>query len=153
MNITSFEAAFEQVIRDDKGKELTYNGHIIATSPQYAIWKYSTPIKKTMFIQPNLITIVEPEIEQVIIKNIPSYFDFFTIIKHAKKITEDKYETIIKNVKYTIQTDKGLIKAVSYYDEFENFVKITFNEQIQNKIISKIIFKPFYPKDYDVISE
>jgi len=153
IDIKSFEADFKQIITDEKGEKLTYNGHIMATSPQYAVWKYTSPIEKTMYIKPNLITIVEPELEQVIIKKIPSYFDFFTIMKHATKISSIRYETFVKDVKYTIYTEKELIKSVSYYDEFENFVQIIFEKQVQNREFSKVVFQASYPDDYDVISE
>ena len=33
----------------DKGKELGYNGHIVASKPQYALWSYKEPVKRKVY--------------------------------------------------------------------------------------------------------
>jgi outer membrane lipoprotein carrier protein len=99
-DINSFEADFIQTITDDKNSSLNYTGHITASKPQNAIWNYLTPVKKDVYINRFSITIVEPEIEQVIIRKIKSNFDFFMMIKNAKKIDENTYIANYKEVKF-----------------------------------------------------
>ena len=84
--ISSFEADFTQSVTDDKDKALVYQGHIVASKPQNAVWNYNKPIKKDVYINSFNVTVVEPEIEQVIIRQIESNFDFFTMIENAKEI-------------------------------------------------------------------
>ena len=100
-NINSFEADFKQIITDEKDKKLTYSGHILASKPQNALWNYTKPVKKKIYIQGHIVTIVEPEIEQVIRRELSSDFNFFKIIKRAKQIDKNKYLAVDKNIKFT----------------------------------------------------
>ncbi|MDD2791521.1 MAG: LolA-like outer membrane lipoprotein chaperone [Sulfurimonas sp.] len=151
--IDSFDAEFIQSVTDDKGKTLTYKGHISASKPQNALWSYKEPIQKDVFINSHQVTIVEPEIEQVIIRSIDSSFDFFNMIKNAKEIKKGVYEARYESKIFTITTNEAIIESISYLDEFENRVKILFLNQVQNKEIDKKIFTPKYPLDFDVIRD
>ena len=84
--IDSFKADFIQTVTDDKAKTLTYKGKVIASKPQNALWNYTDPVTKDIYINHHSITVVEPEIEQVIIRKIESSFDFFRMIQKAKKV-------------------------------------------------------------------
>ena len=151
--ISSFDADFIQKITDDKNKVLIYKGHIVASKPQNAFWRYTTPIEKNVYITKFQITIIEPEIEQVIIRKVSSDFDFFKMIKNAKKIKEDLYKAHYKNTIFTISTKNSIIDSISYLDEFENIVKITFSKQKQNLDIDKDIYRAKIPLDYDIVRD
>lgn len=153
LDINSFEADFNQVITDDKGKELSYSGHIVASKPQYALWSYIEPVKKDVYITPRYVTVVEPEIEQAIVRKIASDFDFFNMIKKAKKEADNIYVATLNESKYIIKLEKSMIKSISYLDEFENKVNIIFSNQSNNKIFSKDIFRAKIPIEYDIIQD
>lgn len=152
-NINSFEANFSQSITDDKNSTLSYSGTIKAQKPQEAVWNYLKPIKKDVYINRFRVTVVEPEIEQVIVRNIESSFDFFQIIQNTKKIAEGKYEGFYKETKFFISTENNLIKSIFYKDSFENGVKIIFTNQEQNKRINEEVFVAKYPLEFDVIRD
>ena len=149
--INSFEANFIQTITDEHAKELTYKGHIQAQKPQKALWTYINPVEKKVYINAREIVIVEPEIEQVIIKKISNEFDFFSMMKNAKQIDKNLYVTTFKETQFKIIIENSIIQSISYRDEFDNEVKIKFTKQIQNKEIDKELFRPLYPLVYDVI--
>ena len=151
--INSFEADFTQSITDEKDKVLIYSGHIIASKPQNAKWNYTKPVQKDVYINRFEVTIVEPEIEQVIIKRVESKFDFFNMIANAKKIKKDTYIANFQDSKFTIVQNGNLIKSISYIDEFENRVKIVFTNQKQNHTIDSKVFTPKFPLYYDVIRD
>lgn len=151
--ITSFEADFKQSITDEKDKVLTYNGRIVALKPQNARWSYTKPIKKDVFINDFEVTIVEPEIEQVIVKRLESNFNFFKIISNAKKIDLNTYVAFYRDSKFTIVKKGALIESISYLDEFENRVEIRFENQKQNHTVEKSIFIPKYPIEFDIIKD
>jgi len=153
LNIDSFTADFQQTITDDKGHKLLYSGKISALKPQYAKWSYETPVKKDVYISTNRIIIVEPEIEQVIIRDIHSSFDFFSLISHAKKIADNKYIATYQESKFIIELKNSKIESLSYKDNFDNSVKIIFSDQVQNSKILKREFKALYPLDYDIIRD
>ena len=151
--IKSFEADFTQNIKDEKDKVLSYTGHIQAHKPQFAKWSYKLPVAKTIFISPFAITIVEPEIEQVIVRKIKSNFNFFQLIKNAKEIKINVYEANYKNTIFTIVKEDKLIKSIKYIDEFENNVIIIFENQKQNHRIELEVFNPKFPLEYDIIRD
>ena len=152
-SINSFEADFTQSVTDEKNKVLVYSGHVIASKPQKAVWNYIKPIEKNVYINAYSVVIVEPEIEQVIVKRIKSNFDFFNMIKNAKRIKENTYEASYKNTIFTIISKNSLIQSVLYKDEFDNNIKIIFKKQIQNKNIDDKKFIPDIPMEYDVIRD
>ncbi len=153
LNINSFEADFKQEIKDEKGKVLLYSGHVISIKPKSALWSYTSPVKKSIYIVDNTVTIVEPEIEQVIVKHISSEYDFFNLIKNAKEIQKNKYLTIFKEQKYIITLRDFKLFSISYTDEFDNDTLITFSKQEQNKNINKNLFLPSFPQEFDLIQE
>lgn len=153
LNINSFEADFTQVITDDKGEKLSYSGHIIASKPQYALWTYKKPVEKSVYITPDYVTVVEPEIEQAIIRRVTSDFDFFNMIKKAKKKTNNIYIATLNESKYTVLIEKNLIKSISYLDEFENKVSIIFDNQSNNLSFSEDVFRAKVPVEYDIIRD
>jgi len=151
--IDSFEANFEQSVMNEKQDVIRYFGHVLATKPQYALWQYSKPVEKEIYITKQNVTIIEPEIEQVIIRRIQNNFNFFKMIEDAKEIKKDIYITQIKGIEYTIKLNKNLIKSISYKDEFENSIIISFTQQIQNSKIDRMVFTPKIPLEYDIIRD
>jgi outer membrane lipoprotein carrier protein len=151
-DIKTFEADFIQKITDEKNKTLTYNGHLKASKPAYALWEYKNPIQKNIYIEFDKITIIEPELEQAIIKYINEDFDFFSMIRNSKKIDDNMYVATFKQTNFYIETDTKKIKSISYKDELDNNVIIIFNSVIQNKEISKSIFTPNIPQGYDILN-
>ncbi len=89
--LNSFQADFTQSVTDDKNKSLVYEGHVVASKPQNAVWNYTKPINKDVFISRFSATVIEPEIEQVIIRKIDSSLDFF---QHDTKCKRDKKRCI-----------------------------------------------------------
>ncbi len=152
-DIVSFQADFTQSVTDDKKKVLTYSGSVLAAKPQNALWRYSKPVNKDVYINSRRVTIIEPEIEQVIIKRIESNFDFFNMIKNAKKIEKNIYLAIYKNSEFRITTKDELIKSISYIDEFENSVEVIFDNQKQNDKINKELFIPNIPLEFDIVRD
>ena len=153
LDIHSFEADFQQNITDEKGKVLQYKGHVKSMKPKFALWSYLSPVKKDIFIEDTRVTIVEPEIEQVIVKHIKSSYDFFNIIKNAKQITKNQYIATFQENKYTIKIKDSKIDSISYKDEFDNSTIIIFSKQKQNQKINKKDFIAIFPPEYDLIQE
>lgn len=152
-DINSFEADFLQKIVDDKGVKITYTGHITASKPRYALWQYIKPVQKSVYILPNKIVVIEPELEQVIMKHLNKNFDLFKIIHNAKKIDKNRYLAKFKNKEYIITIEDSQIKSISYKDELDNDIKIVFKNQEENKKIPKERYIPHIPDEYDVITE
>ncbi len=151
MEINSFNSKFEQTITDDNGKTIRYTGELWAAKPQNALWIYQKPIKKSVYVNAQKITVIEPSIEQVTLRNLDGEIDFLQIVQHAKKVDDHKYIASVKGEKYTIIFRDNLLTSISYTDGFDNKVVIKFTNPSQNKPIEASKFKPNIPEDYDVI--
>lgn len=149
--ITSFNSKFEQTITDDNGKTIRYTGELWAAKPQNALWMYQKPIQKSVYINAQKITVIEPQIEQATLRTLDGEIDFLQIVQQAKKVDENKYVATVKGEKYTVIFDNNLLKTISYTDNFDNKVVIKFTTPVQNKPIESSKFKPTIPEDYDII--
>lgn len=152
-NIHSFKANFTQSVTDDKNATLSYSGTVQAQKPQNALWKYKEPIKKDVFINMYKVIVIEPEIEQVVVKQTQSSFDFFMMVKNATQLEENLYEARYKDAKFFIKTKKDIIESISYKDEFENNVLISFENQEQNIEIDENTFIAEFPEGFDIVRD
>jgi len=150
--MNSYEADFRQVVTNDKGNTLEYSGHIKAMKPQYALWEYLKPSSKLIYINKNMATIIEPDLEQVIVKKLHNSIDFFKIIKNARKIDKNKYVAEFQSVHYTINIIDSDLKSIEYKDQLDNAILINFTKQVVNKAMSIKEFEPFIPSEYDLIN-
>lgn len=151
--ITSFNGKFVQSIIDDNGKKILYSGELWASKPQNALWKYQKPIQKSVYINAQKITVIEPSIEQVTLRTFDDEIDFLQIVQKAKKVGDDKYVATVKGETYTILFKNDLLSSISYTDGFDNKVSIVFTNPSQNQPIDAAKFKPIIPADYDVIKD
>ena len=149
--INTFNGKFVQTIVDDSGKKIVYSGELWASKPQNALWLYQKPIQKSVYINAQKITVIEPSIEQVTLRNLDSEIDFLTIIQKAKQIDETRYSATVKGQIYTITFKNDLLSTIHYTDSFDNRVTIHFTNPTQNRSIDAGKFKPVIPQDYDLI--
>lgn len=150
-DITSFNAKFVQTITDDNGKTIRYNGELWASKPQNALWVYQKPIQKSVYVNGQKITVIEPAIEQVTLRTLENEIDFLSIVQKAKKVDNEKYTATVKGQTYTVTFKSDVLSSISYTDGFDNKVLIQFNAPVQNKPIDATRFKALIPADYDII--
>lgn len=151
--INSFNGKFVQTIIDDNGKKIVYAGELWASIPQNALWVYQKPIQKSVYINAQKITVIEPSIEQVTLRTLDDEIDFLQIIQKAKKVNDEKYIATLKGEIYTIIFKNDLLSSISYTDGFDNKVAIVFANPLQNKPIEMSKFRPIIPEDFDVIKD
>ncbi len=147
----SFSADFNQTIVDEHNKTITYTGSMISKRPNSALWKYETPIQKALYIYGNVVTIVEPDMEQAIIKKMDKNIDIFQIIHNAKKIDSEHFEADYNDQKFLLIFKKELLASISYSDELDNKVTINFSQQKNNIEINDTIFRAVIPDDFDIV--
>ncbi len=149
----TMQADFVQTITDDKNSTITYRGSMLAKRPNMALWHYQKPIEKTVYITAYDVTIIEPELEQVIIKRLGNSIDLLAILASAKKEGKNSYSTFYDNKEYHIMIKGDMITSISYKDAFDNVVKIVFTAQQINKRIDNKRFKADIPADFDIIKD
>ncbi|MBE0498897.1 MAG: outer membrane lipoprotein chaperone LolA [Campylobacterales bacterium] len=152
-NIQNFEADFVQTITDEENKTLTYAGTMHAKRPNSVLWLYTDPINKKIYVNSKFAVIVEPELEQAIVKKLEGEIDFFGILASAQIVDKNHYKAIYKNISFTLKERDGVIEALSYTDPLENKVQIRFSKQKQNRPMEQSLFTPKIPKEFDIIQE
>lgn len=150
-SVYSFAAPFEQRITDDQNKTIVYQGHVWAARPDKALWRYSDPIEKDVYIKGHRVIIIEPDLEQAIIKKIDNDIDLFALIAEARHIDDQTYEAKYADQLFTIRLKEGVLAQIEYLDPFENEVVLTFTDQVQNKVIDDKRFSITIPNTYDII--
>jgi len=153
ININSFNSRFEQSIVDDNGKTIRYSGELWAAKPQSALWVYQKPIQKSVYVNAQKVTVIEPQIEQVTLRTLDNEIDFLQIIQKAKRLDDERYAAVVKGQTYNIVFKNDLLNSISYTDGYDNRVSIKFLNPSQNKPIESSRFKPTIPADFDVIKD
>jgi len=152
-NTNTMQSNFTQTITNDKNSTITYKGNLLVKRPSLALWHYVEPIEKSVYITARNVTIVEPELEQAIVKKLDNNVDILAILASAKKESTNHYSAMYDDKQYLIEMKEGLIHSITYNDTFENIVTITFTKQKINKKISNTKFKPIIPLDFDIIKD
>jgi len=152
-NLSTFQADFEQILKNDRNDTITYTGKIYADKNEKALWIYKTPVFKKIYYKNKQVVIIEPELEQVIISKLDKVPNVLNILQKAKKIKNNLYlATCCKN-SYKIYLKNGVISKITYKDKMQNSVTIIFSNQKVNKTIPKSIFTYKIPNNYDILKE
>jgi len=151
--INTMQADFVQTITDEKNSTISYQGDMLAKRPNLARWHYDRPIEKTVYITTAQVTIIEPELEQAIIKHLNNSIDILAILASAQKKDHDHYIAYYDDKEYHITLDKKQITSLYYWDAFDNRVEITFTDQKINSSIDDSQFQAEIPPDYDIIED
>ena len=99
------------------------------------------------------VTIIEPELEQVIVTKLNKEINILTLIKNAKKITVNKYVSNFNNTNYYLDFKNDILNSITYEDELENSIVINFFNIKQNTLIENSLFKFIIPQEYDVLKK
>jgi len=152
-NIKTYQGSFEQNILNNSGKKVTYTGILYIGGYNKIRWEYQTPIEKSLYILGSDVTIIEPELEQVIVTKLSDQINLLDLLKKAVKLSPNSYISTYNNTKYilTLQ-DKKLVK-IEYKDQIDNQVTIKFSNIKQNIPLSNDIFSFKIPYDFDIIKK
>jgi outer membrane lipoprotein carrier protein len=148
---TTFEAVFKQSIINSSNSEIIYNGKLYIKEPALVLWRYDSPVKKDVYINDDEVIIIEPELEQVIVSKLQKELNILKILNDAKKINSNTYETTLYDTKYFLQIKNNELEKISYKDELDNKVTISFTDIRSNHQISNKTFKYTIPSDFDIL--
>ncbi len=155
LNINSIESNFRQVITNEENAKVSYSGKLYAKKDtNKALWEYQTPVvKKIYYTGDGKLVIIEPELEQVIYAKLHKIPNILKLLKDAKKSKDGRLTTRFNGIDYTIKTDGDLLSSVSYIDEMQNRVTITFSNEKININIPNSKFSYTIPSGYDILEQ
>lgn len=148
--IQSFEAQFIQTLTS-QNEQILYEGEIYIQAPNNALWRYTKPIPKDIYIQESTSIIYEPKLQQAIITNIQENLNILSLIQQAKKIDKNTYEAKVAGVIYTILVQDGIPKEITFIDALENKIHIVFKNIKLNALKNENIFDFNPSSDIDII--
>ena len=150
-SIQSFSADFEQTITDENGQQVVYKGHIWAERPSSAHWQYKEPVVKEIYITGMEVIVIEPEMEQAIIRTLNEEINFFTILSNTKQIDANLYNAVYNSQEFAINVNSGLPSTISYSDTFDNKVEIRFFGGTKNISMDAGRFEAEIPASFDIV--
>ncbi|BCD60451.1 MULTISPECIES: LolA-like outer membrane lipoprotein chaperone [unclassified Nitratiruptor] len=153
IKIESLQSHFIQQITNDQNKTITYEGEVVYKAPNHIYWKYESPIQKKIYINGKKAVIIEPEIEQAVIKRLGNTLSLDTMLQNAKKISKNRYEGVYKNKNFTLLLENSKLYKIEYTDNLGNRVSIQFIDPKQNIQIDPSLFIYKIDPAYDVIYE
>ena len=152
-DFNTISSEFKQTITNEENSKIVYKGSFYATTKAKALWVYKSPIDKKIYFSQNQVVIVEPELEQVIITNLQNTPNLTEILKSAKNVDGDTYETTYEDTKYVIHVKNEKIERISYSDKLENRVTIELFNQTINTFLDDSLFRATIPNGFDVVTQ
>ncbi len=152
-NLSTFQADFKQILKNDRNDTITYTGKLYADKNEKALWIYKTPVFKKIYYKNKQVVIIEPELEQVIISKLNKVPNILNILQKAKKIKKNLYLAKCCKNSYKIYLKNGVISKITYKDKMQNGVTIIFSNQKVNRKIPNKIFTYEIPENYDILQE
>lgn len=152
-NLKTLQGDFTQEITTLEGETIVYKGKLYLKKPVHVRWDYATPTTKQLFFDGKQAMIYEPKLEQVTIVTIDDkVLDFSALLRNAKKQKDGRYRAMIEGKEYVLSVDlKELPASIEYLDEFENKVKIMFQNCRSNAKIADSVFEFSPPANVDII--
>lgn len=152
-DLKSLKASFIQTITSPSNKTIEYKGELFIKNNGKVLWKYKSPIIKNVYVINDVVIVDEPELEQVIYTTLEKNIDMLKLLKEARKVDENKYLATLYEVEYFIKMNENKILSLSYKDELENKILITFLKSEENIEIKDEIFQFLPPEHYDIIEK
>jgi outer membrane lipoprotein carrier protein len=153
LDFETISSEFKQTITSEESSNIVYTGSFYATSKGKALWIYKTPVEKKIYFNQNQVTIVEPELEQVIITNLQNIPSLTEILRGANRTDKNTYEATYDDITYTIHVKNDKIVHISYTDRLENRVTLELFNQTSNAFLDDSLFKIIIPSDFDLIKQ
>lgn len=147
----SFEANFVQTVTNKSGKKIVYSGKIIAKKPNLALWEYTKPTKKSVFLNDEGVIIYEPELFQAKYLKKRNSVSLESILKKAKPEGKNEYSAKDGDTIYHFSVSDNMIERLTYKDSLENDTEIVFSNRKKNIPIANKTFEFTPAPDIDII--
>ena len=89
--VESFEADFDQKVRNDQNRTLHYRGKVFFQAPNLTLWRYDAPVQKQILADGQRVMVIEPELEQVTITKLKESQNIFSLLQSAKRSGPNRY--------------------------------------------------------------
>lgn len=140
---------FTQKIVNDLGKEIIYTGEIFIDG-ENLLWKYKTPLEKSILIKGSEVVITEPEIYQITVVRREEGINLKKIYDSSKAKSKSIREVMVDGVLMELHEGEEFIKKILFKDKLDNSVSIEFSA-IESGEKNAAHFTAHFPDDFDVV--
>lgn len=151
LNYDTFEANFVQTIKNKSGKKIEYVGKLTAKKPSLALWQYTKPVKKSVYIKNDSVIVYEPELSQAKYLKKKGNISLDSILKNAKAEGTNEYSAKDGDITYYFKVSDGMIEKLHYKDSLENDTEIIFKDRKKNMSVKSDLFDFKPTPDIDII--
>lgn len=147
----SFEANFIQTIKNRAGKQIEYRGKITAKKPALALWEYTKPVKKSVYIKDDSVIVYEPQLSQAKYLKKRGDISLESILKKAKAEGVNSYVAKDGDTTYHFSVSNDMIERLTYKDSLDNDTEILFFDRKKNISVPTSIFDFKPPEGTDIL--
>ena len=171
IDFETMSASFEQIIGSDKNsKENISKGYLVIKKPDYMLWHINDPTEKVIMFKEGLISIYDPDLNQVIKTEIDEFKEanWIRILMGESELIENyeqkidvfdshtliRFESLLKDPignTFTIKIKEGLIEYIDIEQSERERIYIALQDIDINEKIDVQYFDGLIPNDVDVI--
>ena len=171
IDFETMSASFEQIIGSDKNsKENISKGYLVIKKPDYMLWHINDPTEKVIIFKEGLISIYDPDLNQVIKTEIDEFKEanWIRILMGESELIENyeqkidvfdshtlvRFESLFKDPignAFTIKIKEGLIEYIDIEQSERERIYIALQDIDINEKIDVQYFDGLIPNDVDVI--
>jgi outer membrane lipoprotein-sorting protein len=149
LSFETLRAEFNQSVTTDNARSLRYSGTLYLQQPDRALWIYTTPIKKSIYIRGEAVTVVEPELFQATHLRQSTAQNILELFEQSEAIAPGHRQAVFNDTVVDIRHDARFITHLHYIDEFEHNVSIRFLEPEIDPWLEPGFFQPEIPERFD----
>jgi outer membrane lipoprotein carrier protein len=133
MKFNTLSASFTQTVTDKTVH--TYQGTLTIQKPFKAVWRYTKPIAREIYIDKGSVTTYEPRLAQATVNSVDKSINVVGLLKMASKVKDGLYRTSYDKKDIFITTEDGILETIKYTDPLGGNITIKFNNVILNGTI------------------
>lgn len=144
MKFTTLSASFTQTVTDKTVH--TYQGTLVIQKPFKAVWRYTKPIAREIYIDKGSVTTYEPRLSQATVSSVDKSINVVGILKMASKVKDGLYRASYDKKDIFITTEDGVIDTIKYTDPLGGNVTIKLSNVVLNSPLKQETLSFIPPK-------
>lgn len=153
LDFKTLTADFEQTIVNEQNSTILYKGTLYIKKPDKILWRYDSPVKKSIFINRYNVTVYEPDLYQAIIFKQQRELNPIKMFKESKQISPTERVSEFDGNRISIKLDNEKVESLAFRDKVDNDVTIRFVTYQKNKRLEDRLFVFEPGEDVDIIRQ
>ncbi len=149
IDFETLQVDFNQSVTTDSDQSIRYSGTLYLMQPDRALWIYTTPIEKSIYIRGEAVTVVEPGLFQATHMRQSTAQNILELFHKSEAIAPGKRRALFNDTPVEFTHDENFIIRLHYRDELEHNVTIEFATPQMDPWLEEALFYPDIPAGFD----